>query len=616
MSRQPFQLERKGATLSLTLDTPGAEVNVLTREAAAYLHETLEGAVSADVRAVVLRSGKPLSFLNGVGLLLAGTMKTPEGVAALTQPVRAAYRALRHCRVPTIAVIEGNCYGCGVELAMQCNYRVAVDTFDTHFRMTELADYLFLPTFGATQDLPRLLRLDVAAEFLLWGDRLSAARAFEVGLIDRCFERAGFALEVERFVEKVATLGSAAPLRRDGRTVSLEVGAVRDRELTRIRRLPPAYRDLYASGWELLESAARRSELTEADYDLEAREAALSLIAPPCRAAWPFFFIRQMSRALAIGTATDRARRLAFEALDPGLTDFAEDLSYRCGGPAVAPRLAQEEEEAEPAQVERLPLRRYRDVRQKEHGDIGVFEGIAAEPADPRWPMALYVPLRGVGIELVEVASFGVGAASTLEVLSGSLARRAGFTVLRTRPSRLFALDELLAAWLAPQAAYLEAGGSPADLAFSLRTFGFTRLAGDLVAGLEVDALCRLVAFRKPEIKDPERSILALPTIAVNDGKEDRAVTDALMVSLGGFAWRMLETQCVRHPTVIDVVSRDAIDFPLQHTSLCRHFTQSRAMRWLEQASTLRHLVAEEDISTLQEFVANGREYYLGHGGQ
>ena len=613
MSRLPFQRERKGSTLSLTLDTPGAEVNVLTREAAAYLQETLECGLAADVRAVVLRSGKPLSFLNGVGLLLAGTMKTPESAAALTLPVRAAYRSLRHCRVPTVAVIEGNCYGCGVELALQCSYRVAVDTFDTHFRMTELADYLFLPTFGATQDLPRLLGLDVAADFLLWGDRLSAARAFEVGLVDQCFDRAGFDLEVDRFVEKVASLGSAALFRANRRAVEVETGPVRDLTLDRIRRLPPAYRALYSSGFELLESAARRSGSTEADFDLEAQEAALSLIAPPCRAAWPFFFIRQMSRALAIGIVPDRARRLAFDALDADVTDFAEDLSYRCGAPAVGASTVQERE-AGRDHVERLPLRRYGDVRPSEDGDIGVLEGIAAEPGDPRWPATLYVPLRRVGIELVEVASFGEGAASRLEVLSAVLARRSGFTVLRTRPRRLFALDELLASWLAPQVAYLESGGLPADLACSLRTFGFTRLAGDLVGRVGIDALRRLVAHRKPGIGDPTRSILALPTTAVDDGKEDPAVADALMVSLGGFASRMLATQCVRHPTIIDVALRDAVDFPLQHTSLCRHFTLSRAKRWLERASTLRHLVADDDLSTLKEFVANGREYYLGHG--
>ena len=65
--------------------------------------------------------------------------------ARVTAPVREAYRALRACPVPDDRRDRGNCYGCGVELSLQCRYRLACDDRDTRFYMTELADYLMIP---------------------------------------------------------------------------------------------------------------------------------------------------------------------------------------------------------------------------------------------------------------------------------------------------------------------------------------------------------------------------------------------------------------------------------------------------------------------------------------
>jgi 3-hydroxyacyl-CoA dehydrogenase/enoyl-CoA hydratase/3-hydroxybutyryl-CoA epimerase len=144
--------------LHLTLDSPGA-VNVFSRDVASMLCDQLQDLDRGAVRAVVLESGKPGSFVNGVGLMLAGSVRAVEDAVRLTGPVRDAYRALRDCPVPTVSAIRGNCFGCGVELALQCQYRVASDERDTRFYMTEVADYLMIPTFGATQDLPRLLGL-------------------------------------------------------------------------------------------------------------------------------------------------------------------------------------------------------------------------------------------------------------------------------------------------------------------------------------------------------------------------------------------------------------------------------------------------------------------------
>ena len=70
----------RGGILYLTLDSRGSSVNVFTPAVALELEQELQAGLDAGARAVVLQSGKPGSFVNGVGLLLAASSHT-EGAA-------------------------------------------------------------------------------------------------------------------------------------------------------------------------------------------------------------------------------------------------------------------------------------------------------------------------------------------------------------------------------------------------------------------------------------------------------------------------------------------------------------------------------------------------------
>ncbi len=620
MKMQPLRSELRGDVLYLTLDTPGGAVNVFTRDAAANMRDILGTVSPSSTRAVVLRSGKPRSFLNGVGLLMAGSAKGADEAVGMARPVREAYRALRDCPVPTIAAIDGNCYGCGVELVLQCKYRVAADRYDTHFFMTEIADYLFIPIFGATQNLPRLLGLETAVDFVMWARRLSAKQALESGLIDRRFDVATFEIDVDRFAETVAAGGRNAPKPR----AIAGVASPADRERVgtinrdRIRRLPPAYRELYLRCLALMESAAAKTEVTDADYDREAHEAGLSIVMAPCRAAWPFFFQRQMARALAVsGAPSARVRGVAFTSDEVRFDELALDLSQRCApAPLPAPKGALKSTSAESVAPLALRLRRYVDVSHPdavplEAGRVAVSDGVSGEPFNGRSGVVLHVPLRAAGIAVAEVAFAGTAASSTEQALSSALAD-GYFTVLRTRPQRFFVLDEMLSAWLTPQVAYLQSGGTPADLASSLRTFGFARLSGDWIGKVDLEALSKLVRRRLPRLSDPTGALRALPRTDSDDRRHDPAALSAVLASLGGLASRLLHERAVPHAVFVDVAARELIDFPLQYTSLCRYFTVSRAHELIRARATFESMVALEDMTALEEFVAKGREYYVG----
>jgi len=236
---------------------------------------------------------------------------------------------------------------------------------------------------------------------------------------------------------------------------------------------------------------------------------------------------------------------------------------------------------------------------------------LASDPVELRRGAILHVPLSSLGVEVAEVAIPRDRPSRAASLLAAALAEKS-YTVVRSCPGARFVVDELIAAWLAPQIRYLDRGGQSADLACSLRTFGFTRLAGDWVDGLGADALCRLVRDRLDVVVDPMPAIRALPRVELADGQDDPRAVAALHVSLGAFAARVLRARNLSHPAAVDVLARDVIDFPLQHTSLCRWLTLSTGRRLLQMDGSIRDLTCEQDWSSLKEFVAHGREYYLG----
>lgn len=280
MSAEPFRSEVRGRVLHLWLDTPHSPINVLTVDAAAQLLELVKDAESEPLDVIALRSAKRGSFINGVGLMMATVAKSPADVDRIAAPIRLAYRAVRESPLTTIAVVDGSCFGCGLELAMQADYRIATDAHDTRFRLTEVEDYLFIPAFGATQDLPRLVGLDAAADLLLWGDHWTAPVAHDHGLVDAVIPYDDIDAGLDRFMESPHK--RARPVKSED---ARDVAALRQR----IAALPPAVQPVYTLGADLLQTAVESGP----DYRSEQAACAETVTAPIAKNALAFFFARQ-----------------------------------------------------------------------------------------------------------------------------------------------------------------------------------------------------------------------------------------------------------------------------------------------------------------------------------
>ena len=102
----------------------------------------------------------------------------PQGATALEAP------KIRPDLIwkPVIAAINGFALGGGLELAMHCDIRIAAD----HARMGQPEVKIgFMPGWGGTQRLPRLIPRAKAAEMLLTGEPINAEEAYRVGLVNK-----------------------------------------------------------------------------------------------------------------------------------------------------------------------------------------------------------------------------------------------------------------------------------------------------------------------------------------------------------------------------------------------------------------------------------------------
>ena len=93
------------------------------------------------------------------------------------------FQKLRDLPFPTTAMVNGFCMGGGVELALACRYRVALDDPKTRFALPEVMLGI-MPAWHGMQWLPKLVGPAAALDMILTGKSVDAKRAKRMGLVD------------------------------------------------------------------------------------------------------------------------------------------------------------------------------------------------------------------------------------------------------------------------------------------------------------------------------------------------------------------------------------------------------------------------------------------------
>lgn len=167
----------------ITLDRPEA-MNSLTVAMKTELLDVLRRVAADDnVRAVVL-TGAGRAFCAGQDL--REHTDNLEAGRGLANTVRDHYnpivRTITEMEKPVIAAVNGVAAGAGAALAFACDLRIAADVAKFAMAFTGIG---LAPDTGASWTLPRLAGPAVAAELLLLGEAVPAARALELGLVNR-----------------------------------------------------------------------------------------------------------------------------------------------------------------------------------------------------------------------------------------------------------------------------------------------------------------------------------------------------------------------------------------------------------------------------------------------
>ena len=150
-----FRLEWEGSLAHLVVDDPDRKLNVLDQAAIAGLEDALAAVeAKSGLAGVILRSGKPGSFIAGADVDAIGTLTDRDEVRGLIRRAHAVFSRLASLPAPTVAAIDGVCLGGGTELALACDSRIASDR----------AAHADRAARGAAGTVPGLRRLGAAAE--------------------------------------------------------------------------------------------------------------------------------------------------------------------------------------------------------------------------------------------------------------------------------------------------------------------------------------------------------------------------------------------------------------------------------------------------------------------
>lgn len=168
----------------LWVDVPGRKFNVFNRQVLSDLDQALDKLAAArSVRLLVAVSAKESGFFAGADLREFTAVQSPADAMALSAAGQRLFDKLAGFPAPTVAVIHGPCLGGGLEFALACDYRVAVDQPGTQLGLPELKLGL-IPAWGGTQRLPRVVGIERAMQIILQLRQVNAADALRWGLVD------------------------------------------------------------------------------------------------------------------------------------------------------------------------------------------------------------------------------------------------------------------------------------------------------------------------------------------------------------------------------------------------------------------------------------------------
>jgi len=216
-------VEKAGNVCTVTLNRPDS-LNALNDAMTAELVKVVRQLQDDDQVRCVVFTGAGRAFSSGQDL---GDLKKkyadPKFVPHLSDDLRRRYnpiiRGLHELEKPVLAAVNGVAAGAGLSLALACDLRIASDKASF---IEVFVNVGLVPDSGNTFFLPRLIGLGKALELCFTGDKLSAAEALTLGLVNKVVPAEELSKTTAEFADRLAKL----PTRALGLTKGLLYGSL------------------------------------------------------------------------------------------------------------------------------------------------------------------------------------------------------------------------------------------------------------------------------------------------------------------------------------------------------------------------------------------------------
>lgn len=197
--------EVRGPLALVTLNRPSKR-NAISLGTLEELHQAVTLAEHDEaVRVLAFTGAGDKAFASGSDL---AEVEHRDLKKALEPIVQGLAERLERLPKPTIAAINGLCYGGGLEVALGCDVRVASETAAFATPEGKLG---IIPGGGATQRLPRIVGRGWGMHMLLMGEPIDAQQALSIGLVTKLTAPEALLDEVQAMAEHLATFAPFVP---------------------------------------------------------------------------------------------------------------------------------------------------------------------------------------------------------------------------------------------------------------------------------------------------------------------------------------------------------------------------------------------------------------------
>jgi enoyl-CoA hydratase/carnithine racemase len=229
---KPIALTHGGPVATLTLNRTikrNAISEAMWRSIAELAGEV---AASSSTRVMILRGVDETAFSAGADIAeFERVHASPEAAHAYREVVDDAYEAVAGLKIPTIAMIQGVCFGGGCALSLCCDFRYADTTSTFSIPPAKLG---LVYSLKETKRLSDLVGPSKAKEMLMGAQVLDAEEALRVGLVNHLFEANELEDRTLGFARQLADLSSATIGAVKQMMHDIQHGAVSETENSRL----------------------------------------------------------------------------------------------------------------------------------------------------------------------------------------------------------------------------------------------------------------------------------------------------------------------------------------------------------------------------------------------